>query len=148
MRISLVSLVVVIAGALMVMQAGVNFRLSQELNNQVLAALISFAIGTIGLLIYFFIFQFSVPTKQTLFNCPWWIWLGGVCGAFYVLTTIIAVPTLGATVMFTLFLTGQMTASIFLDHYGLIGFPAKEISMWRIIGIILVVSGTFIIKCK
>ena len=130
----------------MVIQAGVNFRLSQEINNHILAALLSFIIGTLFLLVYFLLFQFNLPTKQTLLYGPWWMWIGGICGAFYVVTTIIAVPKLGATMMFTLFLAGQMTASILLDHYGLIGFPVKLISLWRIMGVLLVVVGMIMIK--
>ena len=137
---------VIAAGALLPTQAGMNYKLSQVVNSHILAALISFIVGTVGLAAYFFVFDFKTLSIQNMGSAPWWLWLGGLCGAFYVAMTIIAAPKLGATVMFTLFLTGQMAASLVLDHYGLIGFPVKEFSEWRIFGVILVVCGALIIK--
>lgn len=137
---------VIAAGALLPTQAGMNYKLSQVVNSHILAALISFIVGTVGLAAYFFVFDFKTLSIQNMDSGPWWLWLGGLCGAFYVAMTIIAAPKLGATVMFTLFLTGQMAASLVLDHYGLIGFPVKEFSEWRIFGVILVVCGALIIK--
>lgn len=137
---------VIAAGALLPTQAGLNYKLSQVVNNHILAALISFIVGTIGLAMYFFVFHFKTPSLQNLSSGQWWVWLGGLCGAFYVAMTIIAAPKLGATTMFTFFLTGQMIASLILDHYGLIGFPVRELSELRILGVILVVSGALIIK--
>ncbi len=146
MKVIVVSLMVIIAGALLPTQAGINFKLSQAVNDNILAALISFLVGTAGLALYYALFHLKPFSVQAVYSSPWWIWLGGLCGAFYVATTIIAAPKLGATVMFTFFLTGQMVASLFLDHYGLIGFPVKEISEWRILGIVMVVSGALIIR--
>lgn len=146
MNTLIISLLVIAAGVLLPTQAGVNYKLSQLLDSNILAALVSFIVGTVGLAIYFFMFHFKTPFLQNLNSGPWWVWLGGLCGAFYVAMTIIAAPKLGATTMFTLFLTGQMVASLLLDHYGLIGFPVKELNEWRIIGVILVVSGALIIK--
>ena len=146
MKVIVVSLMVIMAGALLPTQAGMNLKLSQAVNNNILAALISFLVGTVGLAVYYVLFQLKPLPSQSFYSSPWWIWLGGLCGAFYVATTIIAAPKLGATVMFTFFLTGQMVASLFLDHYGLIGFPVKELSEWRILGVVLVVSGALIIK--
>ena len=139
---------VIAAGVLLPTQAGVNYRLSQLVNSHILAALASFTVGTVGLAIYFFMFHFKTPSLQNLSAGPWWVWLGGLCGAFYVATTIIAAPKLGATAMFTLLLTGQMVAALVLDHYGLLGFPVKELNEWRILGVILVVSGALIIKYR
>lgn len=146
MKVLLVSLMVIIAGALLPTQAGINFKLSQAVDDNILAALISFLVGTAALVLYYVVFNLKPLPAHPFYSAPWWIWLGGLCGAFYVATTIIAAPKLGATVMFTFFLTGQMIASLFLDHYGLIGFPVKEISEWRILGMFMVVSGALIIK--
>jgi len=137
---------VIAAGALLPTQAGINFRLSQIVNSNILAALISFIVGTIGLSIYFILLQYKPVQLQILPQGPWWAWVGGLCGAFYVVVTIIATPKLGATTMFTFFLTGQMLASLALDHYGMIGFHVHELNIWRIFGVMLVISGALIIK--
>jgi len=146
MKVIAVSLMVIMAGALLPTQAGINLKLSQAVDDKILAALISFLVGTAGLALYYLLFQLKPLQVQSIYSSPWWIWLGGLCGAFYVATTIIAAPKLGATAMFTFFLTGQMVASLFLDHYGLIGFPVKEFSEWRFLGVVMVVAGALIIK--
>ncbi len=137
---------VLIAGMLAPIQAGVNFILSQYVKSFFVAALVSFVVGAIGLFIYCVITKVNFPTLENISSSPWWIWFGGLCGAFLVTVTIAAVPKLGATTMFALFLTGQMLASLLLDHFGLLNYPIHPLNIWRAIGVILLFLGVFLIK--
>jgi len=142
----LVTLLVLVAGMMAPTQAGINARLSQYLHSNILAALVSFCVGTGALLIYSLALRVPWPAAQTLTKAPWWVWLGGFCGAFLVTVTIMAAPRLGATVMFAFFLTGQMLASLILDHFGLFGYPVQPINLWRTVGVVLLVSGLLLIR--
>lgn len=146
MQIVFLILLIVLAGALAPTQAGINARLSQAVDSNILAALVSFFVGTLGLLAYSLILRIKWPALQSLQQTPWWIWLGGLCGAYLVTVTIIAAPKLGATTMFAFFLAGQLTASLLLDHFGLLGFPVHSLSAWRIFGVFLVACGSLLIK--
>jgi bacterial/archaeal transporter family-2 protein len=82
----------VAAGAALAVQAPLNAKLGKSFISS-FAAVISFALGLAVLFLYFVIdtrgFQRgSYSTK----NVPWWAWLGGACGGFYVLIVVIAVP--------------------------------------------------------
>ena len=139
-------ILVLIAGMLAPVQAGVNFILSQHVKSFFMAALISFIVGSIGLFLYCVFTKVQFPKLHTFIYSPWWIWLGGLCGAFLVTVTIAAVPKLGATTMFAVFLAGQMIASLILDHFGLLNYPIHTLNIWRVIGVILLFAGVFLIK--
>ena len=67
-------------------------------------------------------------------------------GAFLVATTVAAAPILGAATMIGVMVAGQMVTSLFLDHWGLVGYPIHPISIPRVLGAILLVSGVIILK--
>jgi len=142
----LVTVLVLLAGMMAPTQAGINARLSQILHSNILAALVSFCVGTAALLLYSVALKLPWPPAQALARAPFWVWLGGLCGAFLVTVTIMAAPRLGATVMFAFFLTGQMLASLLLDHFGLFGYPVQPLNLWRVVGVVLLVSGLLLIR--
>jgi transporter family-2 protein len=142
----LFALLVVAAGMVAPTQAGINARLSQWVHSNFLAALVSFMVGTLGLLVLTVALRIPWPSLSTVSASPWWVWIGGFGGAFLVTVTIIAVPKLGATTMFAFFLAGQMLASLILDHFGLLGYPVHPISMWRVVGVFLLCAGVLLIK--
>ncbi|WP_320171953.1 DMT family transporter [Maridesulfovibrio sp.] len=133
-------------GALAPTQAGVNMRLRGFVGDPVLAALISFAVGTLVLLGYAIAMRIPVPEASTVFKGPWWMWTGGFMGAFFVAAAVIVAPILGAGTMMCWMVAGQMVASILLDHYGLIGYAVREATPGRIAGAALVVIGAVLIE--
>ncbi len=137
---------VVIAGMMAPTQAGINARLSQWVHSNFLAALVSFSVGTLALLTFALVARIPWPSAAQLSNSPWWIWLGGFCGAFLVTVTIVSAPKLGATTMFAFLLGGQMLASLILDHFGIFGYPVQPISLWRVVGVLLLCAGVLLIK--
>ncbi len=139
-------LLVFVAGMLAPTQAGINSQLSQYLRSNFQAALISFCVGSLALLAYVFALRLPWPSLDSLAKGPWWMWLGGFCGAFLVTVTIAAVPRLGATTMIGFFLAGQMIASLILDHFGLLGYPVHSLNLSRIIGVLLLAAGVMLIK--
>ena len=139
-------LMALVAGISVPTQAGINAQLGLWTRSPVLAATISFAVGTLALVIYSLTTRIPLPALTGLSAHPWWIWSGGVLGAFFVTATIILVPKLGATTMVTTVLAGQMFASLLLDHFGLLGYPLHPISLGRIAGVVLVCLGVWLIK--
>ena len=76
---------------------------------------------------------------------PAWAWLAGMLGAAYVVGTTVAGPRLGAVALLALMLSGQMLASLVLDHYGIIGFPRTPVTASRLLGVVLLVAGVLLI---
>ena len=127
-----------LAGFVFPFQAGINSQLRLWLGHPILAALVSFLIGTSLLLMYPLILGVPLPAWASLREVPWGAWIGGVLGAFTVTSTILLAPRLGAVVLIATVVTGQMIASIILDHYGLVGFRTHPVNPWRLVGVVLV----------
>lgn len=134
------------AGICIPTQAGINSQLSLWTRSPVIAATISFAVGTAVLVIYIILLRLPLPEFASASGQSWWIWTGGALGAFFVATSIYLAPRLGATTMLAWFLVGQFSASLLLDHYGLLGFAQQTISLTRVLGIILIAAGALLIR--
>lgn len=139
-------LLAMIAGACAPVQAGINSQLRLWTGDPIVAATISFAVGTLGLLGYVLVLKIPWPHFSTAGSLPWWQWTGGFLGAFLVAITIILAPKMGAATMIGFLIAGQMLVSLVLDHFGLIGYDIRPASLIRIIGAALLIAGVVLIR--
>ena len=140
-------LLILVAGACAPAQAGINSLLLRLwAGNVILAALISFAVGTLALLIAVLVLRIPWPGIGKAAHLPWWMWTGGLMGAFLVASSVEAAPILGAATMIGVMVAGQMVTSLLLDHWGLVGYSIHPISIPRVLGAILLISGVIILK--
>jgi transporter family-2 protein len=139
-------LMALIAGATLPTQAGINAQLNLWSGSPVLAAAISFAVGTAALILYLLALRIPVPALSAATGHPWWIWTGGTLGAFFVAALVILAPKLGAASMVALVVAGQMIASLVLDHFGLVGYAVHPVNPVRLFGAGLVVVGVILIR--
>jgi transporter family-2 protein len=136
------------AGAVLPLQAGINSQLRTYAGSPLIAAFISFLVGTVLLFAMTLVLRLPWPSLSALAQAPWWAWLGGLLGAILVFLAIVLAEQLGAAVMVALIITGQMIVSLLLDHYGLVGYTRNTLSPARIIGTVLLLSGVFLIRYK
>lgn len=127
-------------------QAAVNNRMALTIGNPILAALISFLIGTLSLLIYIFATGTSISGLSLARTAPPVAWIGGLIGAFFVASTVALVPKLGVAMTFSLVIAGQMIVTLIIDHFGILGVPVREISIPRIIGMLMIIAGVVLIR--
>jgi len=136
------------SGLLIAVQAGVNSQLRMAIQHPVLAALISFLVGSILLfVIYLFTAKSTVPLSA-IPSVGWWKLTGGALGAFYIVSIILIAPRIGAANTLCFAIAGQLISAILLDHFGLIGFPLREISVTRIAGALLIIGGVYLVQKK
>ena len=138
--------VVFVAGGLIATQAGVNSQLARTVGHPVLAATISFVVGTLALLLCSVAVSGAWAGRAAVAAAPWWIWTGGLLGAVFVVTTAWLAPVLGAATLLSVAIAGQMTFAMMLDHYGLAGFPTRAMSPGRAVGVALLVAGVVMIR--
>ncbi|QFZ54968.1 DMT family transporter [Oceanihabitans sp. IOP_32] len=136
----------VLAGAVLPLQAGLNVQLGKSVQQPIFAAFASFLVGTIGLLIYLVILKLDFLSVIQVKNVSPAVWLAGLLGAFYVAAVIILAPKLGTALTFVLVVAGQMSASLILDHFGLMGLPIKQINWQRLLGIGFLIGGVLLIR--
>ncbi len=72
------------------------------------------------------------------------ILVGGVCGFFIIMILAISFPAIGATATSLIFIIGMLSASLFYDHIGALNLVQKTISVERVAGVLLVITGTFL----
>lgn len=134
-----------LAGTFLPLQGGLNTKLGKSAESPIHASMISFMIGAASLALYILF------TKQTfswsgLKTAPAYTWIGGVLGAFYVTVIILAFPKLGPGLTFGLVVAGQMVISALLEHFNILVSQPHPINYFRVIGILLVITGVIIIR--
>ncbi len=134
-----------LSGAALALQVGVNNGLRARMGHPVPAAITSFATGTLALVAYGLAVRPAWPSAASLAGGPWWAWLGGVVGASYIVATVTFSPKLGAAGWLAAVVTGQVLASVLLDHFGLVGFAIHRVSPWRLVGVALLLAGAVVV---
>jgi transporter family-2 protein len=77
---------------------------------------------------------------------PGWLYYlgGGVLGALYVVVALIKVSSIGAAGVVAATIAGQLTASVVIDRLGVLGLGETAVSLDRVIGIGLLLVGTYL----
>lgn len=138
-------LLVFVAGGLVAVQAPTNSILARAGGSPVLAALISFAVGTAALLAVW-LASGSRPAASSFAGLPSYAWLGGLYGAVYVAVAAFAAPKIGLAALITIGIAGQIAMALLLDHVGALGLPREPVNPGRIMGAILVIAGVVLVR--
>jgi transporter family-2 protein len=138
-------LLALLGGAALPVQIGINGSLRQFIGSAMQAATISFSVGALAGLIASIQMREGTPSLEKLGQSAPWIWIGGFFGVFYVWTTIVTGPKLGALLAVSLVIAGQLTVSLALDHFGALGFPQSSISPLKLFGLGCVIFGVLVI---
>lgn len=135
-------MLMVLVGAQLSQQAPVNRGLAQALGS-VPAALVSFLVGTA------FVLACSLPFGGIggvgEVGGRWWLVLGGVLAAIFVLTALLVVRSIGASGVAAGGITGQLIASIGIDATGALGVELRPLDAATVAGAAVVVVGTFLV---
>ena len=136
----------VAAGTMLPFQFGINAQLSHWVGSPIRAAFVSFLVGTIALLIVSAFVRKPLPSLARLGDVPWWVWIGGLLGAFYVAGSIVTAPKLGAVTLAAAIIFGQTVASVLVDQFGWVGFKEHHASPGRLVGVLLVGVGVVLVR--
>ena len=136
---------VLVAGGMIALQAPTNAMLAKAGGSPVLAALISFAVGTAALLLVW-LASGSRPRRSAFAGLPWYAWIGGAYGAVYVAVAAYAAPRLGLAALITIGIAGQITMALLLDNFGALGLPREPVNLGRIVGALLVIAGVVLVR--
>lgn len=139
-------LLALLAGIAVPTQGSINNKLAEYLSNPILAAFISFCVGTVALFAYILLTGIPLSNLSSAKNVPLIAWTGGIIGAFFVAATTLLIPKLGVALTFSLVVAGQMFATLLFDHFGILGVPEKPINLWRVLGVVLITGGVILIR--
>jgi transporter family-2 protein len=131
-----------LGGIAVAIQPSINGRLAQKIG-AVESAAISFAVGTLALLVVALIA--GRGSFRGLAEARSWELTGGFLGAFFVTLTIIIVPRIGTASAMAATIAAQLTTGILLDHYGLFGFRTIPLDPKRAVGACLLLAGAALV---
>ena len=143
MKLLLPILVALAVGMLLPLQGLINARLGTQVGGAVQAAFVSFVVGTVLLGAWLLASRNGFAVADGA-HFPPWIWLGGALGALYVACFTLLVPRLGTASLVCLAILGQVTASLLLDHYGVLQAPRRADAV-RVAGALLVLVGAVLV---
>jgi bacterial/archaeal transporter family-2 protein len=131
---------ILLGGVFLASQAPINAALARSLGDPILAACISFGIGFLVLAVIS-VFRGGWPSGGAVTAAPWWSWLGGLLGAFYVAVVIWGVPQLGVVSTVAALIFGQVAAALILDAIGAFGLPVQAITWQRLVAAGMILGG-------
>ncbi|MBT1154763.1 DMT family transporter [Aminobacter anthyllidis] len=141
------SLLGVLAGAFIAIQAPVNAQLARGLGVPVAAAAISFLAGAIVLGVVTFL---TTRSQGLVIDwrapAPWLFVTGGALGSVYVVSAVLLTPRIGTAALMAFLVAGQLLAGMLLDRAGYLGVAVRELSMGRIVGALLLLAGAMMIR--
>ncbi|MGQ5524625.1 DMT family transporter [Chitinimonas sp. PSY-7] len=137
----------VLIGCVVPLQAAVNNQLKGLIGGStLLAAFVSFAVGTATLGVI------AVLTNQRwqglggISQAAWWHLTGGLMGAAFVFGTTLLAPRIGVAAMVSLIISGQILSSLLFDRFGWLGLATRELSTPRLIGALFVLAGVLLVN--
>ena len=139
-------LATMLAGAMIASQGIINGRMSSVMGGPLQAALISFSVGWLALLMVNLALGHRPPPAAEIAAAPWWAWLGGLMGAVVVTLAAAAVPRIGVATYVSAFIAGQLTAAVLYDHYGVLGQQVREATPVRLLGVACLALGVYLIR--
>lgn len=131
----------ILAGLVLPIQTLVNTRLRASTGTPFSSSMISFAVGTVTLLIVATAVTGGDYGIAQAFDEPLWIWFGGLLGVVALTGNILLFPHLGAVQTVVLPIAGQVIMGLIVDHFGLFESPQSSLTVVRAIGAIIVLIG-------
>ena len=132
-----------LAGALIALQPPVNAGLGKA-TGSLPAAFVSFLVGTLALAVLV-VAAGKAGGLGSTFDVRWYYLVGGLLGMVYVTAALVTVSSIGAGGVAAATITGQLTAAVVIDRLGILGLERVAISPQRIVGIVLLLGGTYLV---
>jgi bacterial/archaeal transporter family-2 protein len=133
-----------VVGGLIALQAPINSQLGRSIGS-FQAAFVSFAIGTLVLAFIAGLARGGYGTIGAARDLAPYYLLGGILGAVYVTSVLVTVRTLGAGGVTAATIAGQLSMSVVVDHFGWLGVERDPAGAAKVLGVVLLAAGTFLI---
>lgn len=113
-----------------------------------LAAFTNTTVASLVLLVLIVAMRIPFPAMGQLVAAPFWAWGGGFLGAFFVFSSLVLAPKMGAAAYVSTTIVGTMSAALIIDHFGFLAYKPQAITVQRAVGAVMVIAGMFLIQWK
>ena len=110
------------------------------------ATLASLLVSILVLLPIMLAMRVPLPSVAFISKAPLWMWAGGAFGVCFISLALVLLPKLGASGFMALALAGQVVASLVLDHFGWFGLAQRQVSLPRVLGVVMLIGGVVLIQ--
>lgn len=135
--------VMVLAGIGVPIMASLNAQLGARIGSPGVAAIVLFVVGLVAASVLVTATTGLAPLARIPGQPPYLL-LGGLLVVFYVFTVTSIAPRFGIGNAIFCVLIGQLMSAAAIDHFGLIGAPARPLDAMRIAGLVLMAIGVFL----
>jgi len=135
-------ILMLVSGVFVALQPLINANLAVRVG-LIQSSFISFAVGTAVLGGVLLVYNHGNIRAAT--DAPAWQFSGGLLGAFFVTTIILAVPRIGTTAALAAAIASQLAAGAMFDHFGVFGVRHIPLDAWRVSGILLLFVGSALV---
>ena len=133
-----------VVGGLVALQGPINSGLGKHIGT-FQAAFFSFATGTVILAILAGLAKGGYgQIAEARHLAPQYL-IGGALGVCYVSCVLVTVRTLGAGGIVAASIAGQLTMSVIVDQFGLLGVDQDPITVSKLLGVLLLAAGTLLV---
>jgi len=140
------ALLALLAGAAIATQASMNARLGVLLQSSMTATAVVFAMSCLFTLLATTLMTPHYPGWQLAKSVPVYLWFsGGALAAMGVGLFYFLIPKMGIGAMMSYALTGQLLVAIVSSHFGWFELPLKPLNITRMLGVVALVAGIFLI---
>jgi len=131
-----------VSGVFVALQPLINASLATRIG-LVESAFVSFAVGTVTLGVV--VVAYNHGDFKAMAGAPWWQFTGGILGAFFVTTIIMAVPRIGTMAALAAAIASQLVAGALFDKFGIMGGRTIPLDSWRVAGMLLLFIGAALV---
>ena len=136
----------VLVGMVIPVQIGLNSILDTQLKNPFFSSFLVFLVGAGGILLSALLAPQPIPSSSLIKGSHWWSYLGGLLGAVYILSLIILSQYINIGLLSILALAGQLLMSVVVDHYGWFGSEVNPINGMKILGLLCIGLGVYLLS--
>ena len=131
-------------GVVLTVHLAMNAQVGVIVQNAKMGNAIFWTIGAITAIIIG-LTAWDADVFNRLKEVPFWLLTAGVMGGALVFGIAWVMPQIGAARGFVLMIAGQVITGLVLSHFGLLGSPVEPISLYKIVGALLLVAGVGIV---
>lgn len=131
-------------GVVLTVHLAMNAQVGVIVQNAKMGNAIFWTIGAITAIIIG-LTAWDADVFNRLKEVPFWLLTAGAMGGALVFGIAWVMPQIGAARGFVLMIAGQVITGLVLSHFGLLGSPVEPISLYKILGALLLVAGVSIV---
>jgi len=133
----------IVAGMMISLQTVLNARMSHAFGAWATTTLV-FLVGLLGSLLALVFFRGGEISALTEVK-PLYLF-GGFVGVGVVFCVMRGIQLLGPSIAISVVLISQLSFALFVDVFGWFGLPKVDLSFGQIIGLVVMLSGIFVLK--